>query len=935
MKKFIVLAISFLFFTNIKSFSQNLNDNLPVDTAVHIGKLANGLTYYIRHNEKPENKVEMRLVVNAGSVLEDEDQQGLAHFTEHMAFNGTTHFKKNDLVDFLQKIGVKFGADLNAYTSFDETVYILPIPLDDTSNMRKGLQVLQDWAQGLSFDNDQIDGERNVVLEESRLGKGADDRMFRKIFPVQYNGSLYAQRLPIGKDSILKTFPYDAVKRFYHDWYRPDLQAVIIVGDIDVAQTEALIKEYFSGLKNPENERPRFNATVNARTENQAMVVTDKEATNYFVEIDYPTIPTKPSVSLNDYRKDLIKELFASMINDRFSELTRSANPPFLYASVGYGSFARGYDAMTAFAVAGQSGTDTALNILLREIERVKQFGFTDAELERNKKDMLSSFEKIFNNKDKTESSNFVSEYIRNFTDSEPIAGITNEWNYYEQMLPGITLAEVNALAEPLKQNPKIFASIQGPEEGNNILKDDQILLGKTLAYMHQSTDAYTEKQIASSLIDKKPKPGKIIKQINNDKLGTVEYDLANGAKVVVKPTDFKNDEILMTAFHKGGLSKYGVADKYNANYTAGIVQQMGVGNFTPTNLTKFLAGKNVSIFPRLGGLTASLSGTTTVKDFETLLQLVYLYTTSPRKDESLFNAWKEKQKAAVEFSMKDPTTVFIDTFYNTLYNKNPLMGVFVAKKEYFDKLNLDRILSIYKEQFEDAKDFTFIFTGSVDTTNIKPLLETYIGSIATTGKPAAFKDNGVRPVKGNHEITIYKGKESKSLILTSYTGETKYDPQLALQAQALTEILNIKVTEDLREKLGAIYGGGISGGLSKYPYNSYSFMMQLPCGPNNVDTLIKSANAEIEKIKTNGPTQTDLDKVKKQWLERYKVNIKENNFWLSRLQSIYIQGDDPQRIFDYEKNVNAITVDEIKNVAQKLFSNVNVLRAVLMPENK
>ena len=366
-----ILLYLLLLLINVNIFAQNLNEILPVDSNVRIGKLSNGLTYYIRHNEKPENKVEMRLAVNAGSILEDDDQQGLAHFTEHMAFNGTTHFKKNDLVDFLQKIGVKFGADLNAYTSFDETVYILPIPLDDTSNMRKGLQVLQDWAQGLSFDNDQIDGERGVVLEESRLGKGADDRMFRKIFPVQYNGSLYAERLPIGKDSILKTFSYDVVKRFYHDWYRPDLQAVLIVGDVDVDKTEALIKEYFSGLKNPENERPRINATVNARDKNEAMVLTDKEATNYFAEVDYPTIPSKPTVTVNDYRNDLIKELFSSMLNDRLSELSRSSNTPFLYGSVGFGSFARGYDAMSAFAVAGQQGTDTALSVLLREIERV------------------------------------------------------------------------------------------------------------------------------------------------------------------------------------------------------------------------------------------------------------------------------------------------------------------------------------------------------------------------------------------------------------------------------------------------------------------------------------------------------------------------------------------------------------------------------------
>lgn len=917
-----------------KAYAQNLNEKLPVDNNVRTGKLSNGLTYYIRHNEKPENKAEMRLVVNAGSILEDDDQQGLAHFTEHMAFNGTTHFKKNDLVDFLQKIGVKFGADLNAYTSFDETVYILPIPLDDTGNMRKGLQILQDWAQGLSFDNDQIDGERSVVLEESRLGKGADDRMFRKIFPLQYNGSKYAERLPIGKDSILKTFPYEVVKRFYHDWYRPDLQALIIVGDINVDKTEALIKEYFSNLKNPQNEKPRANATINERSQNQAMIVTDKEATNYFVEVDYPTTPEKPEVTVNDYRNDLIKQLFSYMLNDRLSELSRSSNPPFLYASAGYGSFARGYDAFSAFAVAGQQGPDSALNILMREIERVKQFGFTEAELERNKKDMLSSFEKLYNNRNKNESSNYVSEYVRNFLTQEPMPGIEKEWEYYQQLLPGISLDEVNKLTAPLKQDQKIFVSLQGPDGGNFQLPDDKTLLSNTLAYMQQPVTPYTEKQIASSLIDKMPAAGKITGETKNEKLGATELSFANGAKVIIKPTNFKDDEILMTSFHKGGTSKYTVADKYDAAYASSIVQQMGVGNFSPTDLTKYLSGKNVSVFPRLGALSATIGGNSTVKDFETMLQLVYLYCTAPRKDEDLFNAWKEKQKSATEFSLKDPQTVFIDSFYNTLYNRNPLMGIYAPRPEIFDKINLSRLMQIYNEQFGDAQDFTFIFTGNIDIEKIKPLLETYIGSLPSSGKNPSYADNGLRPVTGNHKITVHKGAEAKSLILASFTGEIKYDPQLALQAQALTEILNIKIVDDLREKLGAIYGGGIYGGLGKIPYTSFSFTMQLPCGPQNVDTLLKSAWDEIEKIKTNGPELSDLDKVKKQWLEKYKTNLKENSFWLGRIQAVYFQGDDPQRIFDYEKNVNAITVDDIKAAANKIFDKANVLTGVLMPEN-
>jgi zinc protease len=930
-----ILYVLAILFTGTTLSAQDLSQKLPVDSAVRMGKLANGLTYYIRHNEKPENKAEMRLVVNAGSILEDPDQQGLAHFNEHMAFNGSEHFKKNELVNFLQNIGVEFGADLNAYTGFDETVYILPIPLTDTSNFRKGLTVLQDWAGGVSFEDEQINGERGIVLEESRSGKGADDRMFRKTFPVQYEGSLYAERIPIGKDSILKTFPYDAVKRFYRTWYRPNLMAVIIVGDIDVNKTEQLVKQYFSALKNPPGERKRNYATVSARTADKSIVVTDKEATNFFVEVDYPFYAVKPDVTIGDYRQDLIKNLFTSMLNQRLSELAKSENPPFLFASVNYGSYARGYEGFSGFAVAGKNGPDTALNVLIREIERIKQYGFTEPELERAKKRSLAFIDQANNNRDKNESSNYVQEYINNFLTQEPIPGIANEYNYYNQLLPGVTLNEVNALAVPLKQNQHIFVSLTGPSESEYALPDNNTLLQNTYAAMKAPVAAYSEKAVASELIKNKPAAGSITNETKDATLGTTELTFSNGAKVVLKPTDFKNDEILLTSFHKGGTSRYNAIDKYSANYASTIVQQMGIGEFSPTDLSKFLSGKNVTVSPRISGLSAGVNGSSSIKDFETMLQLVYLYLTAPRKDEALFNGWKEKQKSAVQFALQDPQTAFVDTFYQTLYQQNPLRPVIIAKPQYFDSINLARSFDIYKDQLSDANEFVFIFTGSINIDAVKPLLETYIGGLPHTNNQALFADNGVRPVKGDIDLNVYKGTEDKSLIIKYYTGEIAYSPDLALRAQALTEILNIKIIDDLREKLGAIYSGGIFGGLNKLPYNNYTFVLQLPCGPSSVDTLLKSANTEIEKIKREGPQQGDLDKVKKNWLEQYKISLKENSFWSSKLQGIYFQGDDPQRIFEYEANVNAITVEEIKRTANQLLAGDNVITAILYPEKK
>jgi len=927
-------VLLFLVFT-VQSFAQtNLNQPLPVDPNVKIGKLANGLTYYIRQNKKPEHKVELRLVVNTGSIMEDPDQQGLAHFMEHMNFNGTEHYQKNELVSFLQSIGVEFGADLNAYTSFDQTVYILPIPLSDTSNFRKGLQVLRDWAGGALLSNDEIDKERGVVLEESRLGKGADDRMFRKIYPYQYAGSKYAERLPIGKDSILKTFPYSAIKRYYKEWYRPNLMAVIVVGDIDPAKAETYVKNYFNNFKNPAKYRPRTEFGVPARTKSMAMTVTDKEATNYSIDINYPFVKQKPETTVADYRNYLTKNLFTSMLNQRLRDLAQSSKPPFLYAQTYFGSYARGYEGFSASTVASQEGPESALRALVVEIERVKKYGFTESELDRIKKQMLANMERAYNDRDKTESDRYVQEYISNFLEKEPIPGITKEFEYYKSLLPSISLKEVNLLAEPLKKNDNIFVALQGPETWGTKLPDSTRLLAIVSEARKGDIKPYEEKAIASTLLAKQPTPGKIVKENKVEATGVTELTLSNGAKVILKPTDFKNDDIVMNSFHKGGFTNYGADKKYSATFASTIVSTMGVGEFSPTDLTKFLAGKVVRVSPRLSGLSVGVSGNSSVKDFETMLQLTYLYLTAPRVDEALFNGWKEKQKAATQFALSDPQTAFIDSFFRAIYNNDPLTPVNVPRPEYFDKINLGDAVDIYKTLMGDASDFTFIFTGSFDPNKIKPLLETYIGSLPSSGKPATFTDNGLRVVKGQKELKYYKGNEEKSLILQLYNDEVKYSEDLELKAQALTEIINIKVIDDLREKLGAIYGGGMSMNVAKYPYNNYSAVLQLPTGPKTVDTLLTSFKAELDKIKQFGPEQTDLDKVKKQWIEKYRVQIKDNNAWSGKLYNIYFQDSDPQRFINYESLVNALTKEDIKNVANLLFNGKNVLTAILYPEN-
>ncbi len=933
MKKQIVLFTLGLLVLFTGSAQLNLTTKLPFDAKVRVGKLANGLTYYIRPNQKPEKKVELRLVINAGSILEDNDQQGLAHFTEHMAFNGTKNFKKNELVNFLQSIGVEFGADLNAYTGFDETVYILPIPLTDSTNYKKGLQVLQDWASGLTFDNKQIDEERSVVLEESRMGKGAEDRMFRKVYPKQYEGSRYALRLPIGKDSLLKSFKYDAIKRFYKDWYRPNLMAVIVVGDIDVNETEKLIQQYFGGLKNPLTPRPRFSASVPSRAKSEAMVVTDKEATNYQVELNYSTVKTTPSITINDYRKDAIKNLFTSLLNQRMNELAQSATPPFTYAGGNFGSYARGYEAFNSFAIAGKKGVDTALNAILTEIERVKKFGFTQGELDRAKKQQLAGIERVYNNRNKTESTLFVEEYIQHFLQQEPSPGIEVEFSYTNELMPGIKLEDVNALANELKQQEKIFVSIQGPEKSDIALPTKTTLLAAVDNISKAPIKAYEEKALAASLLKTIPTPGKLVKETKNELLGVTELQYSNGTKVIIKNTSFKQDEIILTGFRKGGTSIYGVEDKFSANYATSAIQQMGIGDFSPVDLRKFMAGKIANASVSVNALSARVNGNSTIKDAESMFQMMYLNFTGVRKDEALFNGWKEKQKSQVQFMMADPTTAFIDSVYKVLYAGNPLAPSAVPNAADFDAINLDRSIAIYKELTNDANDFTFILVGNVDAEAIKPLLATYIGGLPTKGKTGVIYDNGLRIVKGVKDISFYKGKEPKSFIFNVFSGEVAYSEDLALKTEMLNEVLNIKIIEELREKIGGIYGGGIGGSVSKYPFQSYTLALQLPCGPENVDKLKKAAAEEIEKIKANGPEQKDLDKVKKGILEKHLTNMKDNRYWSGLLQGVYFTENDPQRIADHDKIINAITVEDLKQTANTLFDGKNIINAVLYPQ--
>jgi zinc protease len=906
---------------------------LPVSPEVRVGHLPNGLTYYIQKNGKPENKLELRLVVKAGSILEDEDQRGMAHFVEHMAFNGTTHFRKHELVSYLETIGVQFGADLNAYTSFDETVYILPIPTAKREHVDKGFMVLSDWAQGLSFNGKDIDQERPVVLEELRLGKGAGDRMQKVLLPKLFNGSRYAERLPIGQEATIQGGSHAALKRFYHDWYRPDLMALVVVGDIDPQEAERLIKRHFSSLKNPAKARVRFDTAIAPRSATEALVITDKEANGNGLLVRYPVQPAREETTLGGYRATLVRHLFSIMLNQRLQELGQQANPPYLGASSDISRLTARYESYNLSAGLGKGGAIPAIHALIEENARASQFGFSDTELDRARKNLMRRVERVFNERDKTDSATFASEYIRHFLHDEAIPGAENEYNYMREMLPSITLGELNRYArETIPTDASKLIAYMGASNSETPAPTSEQLLAEFTAAEKVAVTARDDKAVAASVMDTPPTPGTIVGEVRDARLGLTTLTLSNGIKVILKPTDFRNDQVLMSAVRYGGQSLYGDADRFNARYASSVASAMGVGNHAPIELRKILAGKSASVSAGLNSYTDSVGGASGSTDIEAMLQLLYLRFTTVRRDPEAFQTFVAKQVESARNTMSQPEAVFQDTQVGTLYKDHP-RAARIARPEDFAGIDMDRALAIYKERFGSAKGLTFVFVGSFEAAAIKPLIATYVASLPTPDLPIAFRDLGMETAKGVVKKEVRRGSEAKASVAISFAGETAYSEDEQLRVAALLEAMNIKITETLREKLSLIYGGGMSGGINRVPKGQYLIKLALPTGPANVDKVIAAAFAEIERVKANGPDKADLNKVKQNWILDHRKSMRENGYWLGRLQASLLQGTDPATILEYEKKVEALTTNDLKLAARRYFDMQKYVQVVLYPE--
>lgn len=937
LKRFIVNTIPLALFLLLGHIgtAQDLNEKIPINPDVTVGQFDNGLTYYIRPNKNPENKVELRLVVNAGSILEDDKQQGLAHFLEHMNFNGTKNFEKNEVVSYLQSIGVEFGADLNANTSFDQTIYILPIPTDKEGNLDKGFQILEDWAHNALLTEEDIDAERAVVLEESRNSKSANMRMLRQYLPELMSGSRYAERLPIGKDEILKKFRYDHLRRFYTDWYRPDLMAVVVVGDIDKETAMNYLKKHFATLKMPANPKERFSVPVEPRTEPGAMVVTDKEATNYQLQLIFPSTKSPKEVEVKDYRATLVRGLMLQVLNRRLRDLSRSSEPPFAYAAIGVSGFARGYESLAGYTGFGAGELEKALMALTAEMKRAVQYGFTETEIELAKKNMLSSIENSYKERNNTESSAMVGELIRNYLEDEPIPGIEKEYAYYKKFVPEITAEELLKELNYLVSNKNTFTLVTGPEAGKDKLPTSEELIAMTQKGFAQEVEAPKEEKVLTEILAEKPRAGKVVSEERVDGLDAQTFTLSNGVKVTVKPTEFKSDEIILTGVKKGGSNNYGAEDINDIRYATSAVASMGYGRFSPTQLEKVLSGKSISAGADIGEISNSVSGSSTVDDLEYMLQLLYLKLTSPRIDKELFEAYTKKQKMQLQFLSANPQVSFIDTVFTTMYGNNPLAPSPIPKPSHFEKLDMNRAVEIYKKELSSADGYHFYIVGNVDIDKFKPLMETYLGGLPQLKKEPGYKDNGVRPIPGDHKLVYYKGTEAKSFILDITQGEAPFSEDFVLRVQALSEILNIRVIEELREKLGGIYGGGYRADVSKEPYENYSIGLQLPCGPENVDKLLTAADEVVKEIISDGPKTEDLQKVKSQWHEQHRERLEKNSYWSNKLEQILFWGWSKDHVLKYDEWIDKLTVKDIQTTVKTVFNKGDKFTAVLYPDSE
>ncbi len=909
-------------------------EQFPADPDVKIGKLSNGLTYYIRRNAEPRNRAVLYMALKAGSLMESDAQQGLAHFTEHMAFNGTKDFPKNELINYLQKAGVKFGADLNAYTSFDQTVYQLPIPSDSSALFHNAFKILANWAGHISMVNSDIDEERGIIVEEERQrGKNAQSRMRDQALPVILHGSRYAERIPIGKLDIIRNFKHEEIKKFYKDWYRPNLQAVIAVGDFDVEQVETLIKANFGSLKNPANPKPHQEYGLPDNKEPMVKIITDKE---FPYNVAFATIRhhAKPTRTTADFKSGMIVSMINSMIGVRLQELKQKGTAPFVEGQLTYGPWQGGLvDGLNALSVVAvtkdASELDKGLAGVMAEAERMAQFGFTASELDVVKKNIDAGNERAYKEKDKIESASFVQAYLKNFVNGSPIISPDVRYELTKKFLAEITLEEVNAAAKKMVKEENLTVLVQAPEKDKDKLPTtEQLLAG--LHNAGKGLTAYVDKAANKPLLEKKPVAGKVTSTEKIEKIGVTKLTLSNGVTVYLKPTDFKNDQVLFSSFRPGGTSLIADKDYKAANY-AGTIPGDGIGEFDNVTLRKMLAGSTARAGAYLNELYEGFSGSASPQDLETALQIVYAYATNPRKDPVAFKKNMDDYKVMLKNADASPENVFGDTVTAVFSSYSPRDRKPTIAE--LDEVNLDRSFEYFKSRFADASGQTFVFVGNFDVAQITPLLETYLGGLPSSHGDSKFRDRGVRPLTGNITRIVKKGIEDKAQVRLFFYGDYDYSLETNMQLSALSDILEFKVLERLREKESGVYSPRVGVAFEKLPYANYGLTISFSCASANVDKLVNATLDEIAKIKKTGATQEDVVKFKAENRRAMEVTLRQNNFWLSYLVGKFKNGEDPLSVLTQNERLEKVTPESVKKTANKYLGNANYFKAVLVPE--
>ena len=904
---------------------------IPIDPNVRIGKLDNGLTYYIRHNELPEKRADFYIAQKVGSILEEENQRGLAHFLEHMCFNGTTNFPGKGIINWLETIGVRFGENLNAYTSIDETVYnINNVPVTRDGIVDSCLLILHDWANDLTLDPKEIDNERGVIHEEWRTGQGAMMRMYEQALPKAFEGSKYGHRLPIGTIEVIDNFPYQALRDYYEKWYRPDQQGIVVVGDIDVDKVEAKIKEIFSPIEMPANAAERVYEQVPDNKEPIITIAKDKEqpTTMIYIWHKHPATPNEAKGQLSYLVQNYMLSMIESMLNARLEELRQGANPPFINAGSGNNDFllAKTVEAFACIAISKDDGIPTALATLIREIERARKFGFTASEYARAKADYLRGLESAYNERDKMKNNQYVQEYVRHFIDNEPIPGIETEYALMNQLAPNIPVEAINSILPQLIKDENIVINIFGPDkEGMVYPTEAEILdiLNKTKA---EEITAYVDKVSDEPLMKETPKAGKIVKT-EEGPFGSTALTLSNGVRVVVKNTDFKADEIRMRAFSPGGTSVFGTKEALQIKMLNAVAGLGGLGNFSNVDLEKVLAGKKASINASVSDLSEGLNGSCSPKDLETMLQLVYLSFTAPRMDNDAFESFKQRTKAALANQEADPSMALTDTLQREMYGNHPMAGR--VKADMIDQTDYNRIMEMYKDRFKEAGDFTFLFVGNINLEEAKPLIETYLGGLPTINRKENYQDIKLDIQKGTRKNLFEKQMETpKATVISIMSGDCEYNLKNNLLMTMLSQTMSMVYLETVREKEGASYGVSAYGQLSRGTKDEAFFQIYFDTDPAKREKMEQIVMTELQKVANEGPRPEHLAKVKEFLLKKHIENTKENGYWLGQLNNYYWYNTDMNT--DYEKLVNELTVEDVKKFTKDLLNQGNIIEVTM-----